>query len=226
MTRIIEPHLPSQATQRTALSIAVAILLAIVLPSAEAAVSFLGVAAGDATNEDVTLWTRAKDEANPQPTAIKVQISTNPTFGAGVTTLLSGTANSTTDYTVKANVGGLEPGTVYYYRFLTLDGTVTSNVGKFKTAPDANAHVPVHFAVSGDCDGLIARMHSPASCRRRTSTSSCSMATRNTKPLRALGLLPSPAPGIFRTLPALRRQRPRRSCLLIFRGSIASNFSR
>ena len=32
---------------------------------------------------------------------------------------------------------------------------MTSNVGKFKTAPDAKAKVAVHFAVSGDCDGLI-----------------------------------------------------------------------
>ena len=32
---------------------------------------------------------------------------------------------------------------------------MTSNVGKFKTVPDENANVPVHFAFSGDCDGLI-----------------------------------------------------------------------
>jgi phosphodiesterase/alkaline phosphatase D-like protein len=43
--------------------------------SADADVTFLGVAAGDATTNDVIVWTRAKDEANPQPTAINVQIS-------------------------------------------------------------------------------------------------------------------------------------------------------
>jgi hypothetical protein len=41
-----------------------------------AEVSFLGVAAGDASSHDATVWTRAKDEANLQPTAVDVQIST------------------------------------------------------------------------------------------------------------------------------------------------------
>jgi len=123
--------------------------------SADADVTFLGVAAGDATTNDVTVWTRAKDEANPQPTAINVQISQDPTFITGVSTLPAGTAGSPTDYTVKSNVGGLEPGTVYYYRFQTTNASVTSNVGKFKTAPNPTANAPVHFGFSGDCDGLI-----------------------------------------------------------------------
>jgi phosphodiesterase/alkaline phosphatase D-like protein len=122
---------------------------------ADADVTFLGVAAGDATTNDVAVWTRAKDEANPQPTAINVQISQDPTFITGVTTLPAGTAGSPTDYTVKSNLGGLEPGTFYYYRFQTTNASVTSNVGKFKTAPNPTANVPVHFAFSGDCDGLI-----------------------------------------------------------------------
>ena len=123
--------------------------------SADADVTFLGVAAGDATTNDVIVWTRAKDEANPQPTAINLQISQDPTFITGVTTLPAGTAGSPTDYTVKSNVGGLEPGTVYYYRFQTTNASVTSNVGKFKTAPTPAASAPVHFGFSGDCDGLI-----------------------------------------------------------------------
>ena len=126
------------------------------MSSANAGVNFLGVAAGDATTDDVILWTRAKDESNPQPTAINVQISTDPIFTEGATTtLLAGTATGATDYTVKANVGGLQAGTVYYYRFQTLDTVDTSNAGKFKTAPDPKASVSVHFAFSGDCDGLI-----------------------------------------------------------------------
>jgi phosphodiesterase/alkaline phosphatase D-like protein len=123
--------------------------------SADADVTFLGVAAGDATTNNVIVWTRAKDEANPQPTAINVQISQDPTFITGVTTLPAGTAGSPTDFTVKSNLGGLEPGTVYYYRFQTTNASVTSNVGKFKTAPNPTSNVPVHFAFSGDCDGLI-----------------------------------------------------------------------
>ena len=101
----------------------------------DASVNFLGVAAGDATTADVTVWTRAKDESNPQPTATNVQISTDPRFNSGVTTLPAGTADASTDYTVKTNVGSLESGTVYYYRFQTTDGLIISNVGKVKTAP-------------------------------------------------------------------------------------------
>jgi phosphodiesterase/alkaline phosphatase D-like protein len=122
---------------------------------ADADVTFLGVAAGDATTNDVIVWTRAKDEVNPQPTAINVQISQDPQFITGVTTLPAGTAGSPTDFTVKSDLGGLEPGTVYYYRFQTTNASVTSNVGKFKTAPNPTANVPVHFGFSGDCDGLI-----------------------------------------------------------------------
>lgn len=122
---------------------------------ADADVTFLGVAAGDATTNDAIVWTRAKDEGNPQPTDINVQISTDPTFNSGVITLLAGTAALVTDYTVKSNISTLEPGTIYYYRFQTTNGSVTSNVGKFKTSPDPTANVQVHFAFSGDCDGLI-----------------------------------------------------------------------
>jgi hypothetical protein len=67
--------------------------------SADADVTFLGVAAGDATTNDVIVWTRAKDETNPQPTAINVQISQDPAFITGVTTLPAGTAGSPTDFT-------------------------------------------------------------------------------------------------------------------------------
>ncbi|MBV8817384.1 MAG: alkaline phosphatase D family protein [Acidobacteriaceae bacterium] len=123
--------------------------------SGSAAVAFLGVAAGDASSTDATLWTRAVDSANPQSTAINVQISTDASFTSGVTTLLSGTATSATDYTVKSTVTGLQSGTVYFYRFQTTDASVTSNVGKFKTAPDANAHAALHFGFSGDMDGLM-----------------------------------------------------------------------
>jgi phosphodiesterase/alkaline phosphatase D-like protein len=80
---------------------------------AYASVSFLGVAAGGATTDDVTVWTRAKDEVSPGPTAINVQISTDPNFISGVTTLPAGTAGAPSDYTVKTNIGSLQSATVY-----------------------------------------------------------------------------------------------------------------
>src|SRR5262249_2234319 len=73
--------------------------------SIQAAVSFLGGAAGDAASGDVTLWTRVKDEANPQATAVNVQITTDSRFLKNVTTLSAGTADAPTDYTSKVNIG-------------------------------------------------------------------------------------------------------------------------
>src|SRR5215831_1365043 len=125
------------------------------ISTADADLTFLGVAAGDAATNDVIVWTRAKDESNPQSTDINVQITTDPTFTSGVSTMLAGTATALTDYTVKTNIGSLASGTVYYYRFQTTDGLITSNIGKFKTAPNPMARVAVRFGVSGDCDGLI-----------------------------------------------------------------------
>src|SRR6476661_699820 len=102
---------------------ALAFLAALItqVTSADASVSFLGVAAGDATTNDATVWTRAKDESNPGPTPLNVQITTDPNFITGVTTFLAGTADVTTDYTVKINLGNLRSATVYYYRFQTLN---------------------------------------------------------------------------------------------------------
>src|SRR5204863_1845320 len=108
-----------------------------------------------ASINDVTVWTRAKDEANPLPTDVYVQISTDSQFEKNVITAIAGTAAAETDYTVKANIGNLSPGTVYYYRFQAPGAPAPSIVGRFKTAPEANANASLRFAFSGDCDGLI-----------------------------------------------------------------------
>src|SRR5262245_1981491 len=136
-------------------TVALAIAAGFIITTADAALTFLGVAAGDATTNDVIVWTRAEDESNPQPTDISVQVTTDPAFISGVSTMLAGTATALTDYTVKTNISTLASGTVYYYRFQTTDGLITSNIGKFKTAPNPMARVSVRFGVSGDCDGLI-----------------------------------------------------------------------
>ena len=134
---------------------ALAVAAGFTMATADADLTFLGVAAGDATTNEVIVWTRAKDESNPEPTDINVQITTDPTFTSGVSTMLAGTAAAMTDYTVKTSIVSLQSGTVYYYRCQTTDGLITSNAGKFKTAPDPMARVAVRFGVSGDCDGLI-----------------------------------------------------------------------
>ena len=125
---------------------------------ATSTVNFLGVAAGDASSTDVTVWTRATDSANAgNAVTVTLQLGTDNTFG---TVLISESLTTTTgaagDNTLKANLTGLTPATRYYYRFVAQDDTTnTSLVGTFKTAPSATMNYPLHFAFSGDMDGLI-----------------------------------------------------------------------
>jgi alkaline phosphatase D len=113
--------------------------------------AFTAVAAGDPTSNSVILWTRALDPAAPGPLQLTAAISADPSFGAVVNTF-SGTTDPSQDYTLKIDATGLESGIQYYYRFRSADGQ-TSGVGTFKTAPEATALVPLHFAFSGDVDG-------------------------------------------------------------------------
>src|SRR5262245_26720529 len=110
--------------------------------------SFLGVASGDADANGAVLWTRI----DPQPNVlVTAQVSTDSGFGSIQT--FTGTSDSTQDSTVKIQATGLTAGTRYYYRFVI--GSDFSIPGTFKTAPAANASASLHFAFSGDNDGLM-----------------------------------------------------------------------
>jgi phosphodiesterase/alkaline phosphatase D-like protein len=99
-------HLRSQAARRSVLNVVVASLFTIFTSNAEAAVSFLGVAAGDASSTKVTLWTRAVDSAAPANTTLTLQITTDPAFAAGITQLSGAcTTDSTKDFVCKVAVG-------------------------------------------------------------------------------------------------------------------------
>jgi phosphodiesterase/alkaline phosphatase D-like protein len=126
------------------------------------AVSFLGVAAGDATSSDAILWTRTQDSAAvPNPTTgyvpgisvgVDALVSTDPALASGV--FYSGTTDPNHDYTIHLDATGLQSGTTYYYRFVTADGTL-SQEGTFKTAPAPTGDAAVHFGFTGDADGLM-----------------------------------------------------------------------
>jgi len=123
--------------------------------SAKADVSFLGVAAGDASSTTAVLWTRAVDTNAPAAAMLTAQVSTDAGFSTSVSTF-SVSTDATKDYTAKTTAGGLASNTRYYYRFV--DSLNTNNVsitGTFKTAPDSNSATSLHFGFSGDCDGLI-----------------------------------------------------------------------
>ena len=127
--------------------------LALVTASAQAALTFLGVAAGDVTSTDAIVWTRAVDAAAPANTTLTIEITTDATFASGIATV-NGTTDSSKDYTCKVDVSSLAPNTAYYYRFVGPAGEA-SIVGKFKTAPTPTTAAPLHFAFSGDNDGLM-----------------------------------------------------------------------
>lgn len=145
-------NLHPELVRRTAVAIGIASLSAIFTPRAEASFSFTGVAAGDATSTKITLWTRAVDDAAPSPAVVTMELARDRSFSHIVVTA-SGTTSASTDYTLKLAGDGLRPSTVYYYRFRS--GAVTSIVGRFKTAPSRHDAAPVHFALSGDNDGLM-----------------------------------------------------------------------
>ncbi len=148
-------RLYSAFTRRAMFSLGVASLLTIFTAYAQAAVSFLGVAAGDATSTGVTLWTRAVDVAAPANAVLALDYSTDQTFATGTTHIASACAtDSNKDYVCKLTLNGLTPNTVYFYRF-SGPGGEPSNVGRVKTAPAPSTNAALHFAFSGDYDGLI-----------------------------------------------------------------------
>jgi alkaline phosphatase D len=118
----------------------------------QGAIAYKGVAAGDATENSVVLWTRTKNTNNQGVvTNLTAQISKNPSF-LPVLQTFRGTTNANRDYTLKLNATGLESGTRYYYRFVASDGSA-SPAGTFKTPPQKTEKVPVRFGFSGDADG-------------------------------------------------------------------------
>lgn len=138
-------------SRRIAAASAVAVLICSCTALAD--VAFLGVAAGDVSDHDATLWTRAVDANAPAPVHLTLQVSTDPSFSQGLMTLADATS-AARDYTLKLDVTGLQPGTTYFYRFVGPNAE-TSNVGKFKTAPSPSTPAAVKFAFSGDMDGLM-----------------------------------------------------------------------
>ena len=107
------------------------------------------VASGDPRADSVVIWARALNPASPaEPCQVKLQVAADTSF---LTVVYDGMPiNLTTDqdHTVRIKVTGLSARTTYFYRFLVLrdDVTLTSQVGRTRTAPSADDKVPVKFA--------------------------------------------------------------------------------
>ncbi len=96
-----------------------------------------GVASGDPLTDKVIIWTRiTPDSGNFTPKTVSWKVSTDTSF-ANIVQSGTYTTDSSKDYTVKVDVGGLQAGTTYYYVF-GYEGNY-SLIGRMRTASaDAN----------------------------------------------------------------------------------------
>ncbi len=101
-----------------------------------------GVASGDPLDDRVILWTRLTPEREGT-VVVDWEVATDADF----TTIVSsgsGTTDASVDYTVKVDADGLEPGSDYFYRFISGDNQ--SPVGRTRTVSMA-ALASAAFAV-------------------------------------------------------------------------------
>ena len=108
-----------------------------------------GVASGDPLADGVLLWTRISGTAPSARPLVRWEIASDTGFrqvaGRGETSTGAGR-----DFTVKVDVGALDPGRTYYYRF-TCNGE-QSPVGRTRTLP-ADAAARVRLAITS-CSNL------------------------------------------------------------------------
>ena len=102
-----------------------------------------GVASGDPDEHSVVLWTRRPFPGQTQA-ALTVEVSLEPGFHQIVATTHAPVLVAS-DWTCRVLVGGLEPSTVYWYRF-TDDAGHGSRVGRTITSPRPTDSRPVRFA--------------------------------------------------------------------------------
>lgn len=102
-----------------------------------------GVASGDPHSDSVILWTRRPPSKDSEAKTLIVEIATDPEFRRVVATTKS-TLSADADWTTRVLAAGLNPGTVYWYRFTDEHG-FGSRVGRTITAPAENDNRPVSF---------------------------------------------------------------------------------
>lgn len=133
--------------------------LAELAPGSGSSMPFLhGVASGDPLPTSVVLWTRITPDRDAlpgstlgAPTQVRWEVAKDAGFAA---TVAQGAATSSadSDHCVKIDAGGLQPGSVYYYRFTVTGGPYAGSVspiGRTKTAPAKDATLSkLNFALA------------------------------------------------------------------------------
>lgn len=103
-----------------------------------------GVASGDPLSNQVIIWTRVTPESDGD-----IWVSWEVATDSGFTNRVSegnGTTSAAVDYTVKVDVEGLQPATIYYYRFHTVNST--SPTGRTRTLPQGSIAAAAFAVVS------------------------------------------------------------------------------
>ena len=123
--------------RRTALKLiggglAAAPLIAKAEPTAQARFD-CGVASGDPTHDRVMIWTRLDMGKTSAPQRVRWQVAKDKNMRRLVAEGVAET-DAARDFTVKVDVGGLEAGRSYYYRFT--HGETHSRIGRTNTLPD------------------------------------------------------------------------------------------
>ena len=109
------------------------ILFAAIINLATAQNPFIyGVASGDPLTDRVMIWTKLAPADTTQPITVNWRIADDPGF-AQVVNSGSFITYSASEFTVKVDATGLQPGSWYYYEFET--GGNSSIPGRTKTAP-------------------------------------------------------------------------------------------
>jgi len=112
------------------------------------------VMSGDPREESVVFWTRVAADSGADAELV-LQVSTSKTF-ATVVVEETLTALESHDHCLKVRVNGLTADTTYYYRFLS--GSISTNIGRTKTAPAETSDRKVKFAFVS-CQDFIGRYY-------------------------------------------------------------------
>lgn len=117
-----------------------------------------GLASGDPRPDRVVLWTRVEPAEANKGDGEDVDLELVIARDEALTDLVARTtlkASAASDHAVRVVPTELEPGRFYWYRF-GVAGGATTQVGRTKTAPEADADVSVMFAMCS-CQDMIGR---------------------------------------------------------------------
>ncbi len=129
-----------------------------------------GVASGDPSEDGFVVWTRlppAAQQPGGTTTAVQLEVATVADFNReSIVYRVELETSPDRDYTVKTRVRGLQPKTIYYYRFSNR-GSYQSVVGRSKTTPSKDDKVSTIKVAFVSCqnmsDGLYTAFNGLAS---------------------------------------------------------------